>query len=92
MKSLVHWEIALIGAMAVGMLLFGMYLGNHRAEQNLYLMFMKLGIAATEGDLAAIKACDGLKEKRLALDTNNMSRQIYQVLSYYDRREDRARQ
>lgn len=92
MRKLAYWEIALIGTMAISMLLFGMYLGNHRAEQDLYRMFMKLGSAATAGDPAAIKACDGLKEKRAVLDTTTMSRQIYQVLSLYDRREDRSRQ
>jgi hypothetical protein len=92
MRALTRGEIAALVALVVAVFLCGMSYGNFRAEQNLYLMFMKLGSAATEGDPAAIKACDGLKEKRSALDATSTSRHIYQVLSHYDRREDRARQ
>ena len=79
-------------ALVVGAFLCGMSFGNFRAEQKLYRMFMKLGVAATDGDPAAIKACDGLKEKQAGLDTTGTSRHLYQVLSLYDRREDRFRQ
>lgn len=82
-----RWEIAAVIALVAGAFLFGMYVGNHRAEQYQYLMFMKLGVAAREGNPSAIKACDGLKDLQTEIDTTSTSAHIYRVLRMYDQRQ-----
>jgi hypothetical protein len=86
MRALSRWEIVGVVTLVVVSFAFGMYVGNHRAEQYQYLMFSKLGVAAREGNPSAIKACDGLKDLRAELDTTSTSAHIYWVLRMYNQR------
>jgi hypothetical protein len=83
MRKLTLTDTSMILLIALGTFLLGIYLGRHNSEQNLYLMFCKLGVEARNGNLSAKTACRSLFEVREKIDDTNTSKHIYWVLNIY---------
>lgn len=83
MRKLSITEAAIIIGIAVGTFLFGLHLGNHQAEQNLYAMFSKLGTEATKGNEDAKLACQGLLKMKGEINQSKTSAHIYWLISLY---------
>ena len=83
MRKLTISESAIIICITMGTFLFGLYLGNHNAEQNLYSIFCKIGTEARRGNVPARAVCNGLFEVKGMVNDNITSRYMYWVLDIY---------